>query len=130
MAPSWLDDPVGIGESFDIYSVSTLKEFATQTVSNYYNLNSDVMFDEIEQWPDASRPDNIKQVEMTIRNVDSNSQTNIYFLDPDDMGPLQDSDAQIKEWLRKVWYFEFGFVFRTYMPKDFMASEECYLWKL
>ena len=93
MAPSWLDDPVGIGESFDIYSVSTLKEFATQTVSNYYNLNSDVMFDEIEQWPDASRPDNIKQVEMTIRNVDSNSQTNIYFLDPDDMGPLQDSDA-------------------------------------
>ena len=50
MAPGWLDDsPIPIGQRFEIYSISTLKEFANQTVINYYGLNSDVMFDDIEQ---------------------------------------------------------------------------------
>ena len=74
------------------------------------------MFDQVEQWPDPSRPDNIQQVEMTIRNVDSRDMTNIYHLNPGNMGPLQDSDEEVKRWLRQVWYFELGFAFRSYMP--------------
>ena len=58
MAPGWLDDsPIPIGQKFEIYSISTLKEFANQTVINYYGLNSDVMFDDIEQIKDSETGD-------------------------------------------------------------------------
>ena len=88
------------------------------------------MFDAIEQMPDPNRQDDIRQVEMTIRKVDSSSETNIFYLNPDYLGPLGDSDEKVKKWLRGVWYFELGFSFRTYMPANFQASETCYLWKL
>ena len=56
---------------------------------------------------------------MTIRNVDNVSKTNIYYLDPSNLGPLGEDDEQVKIWLRNVWYFELGFSFKTYMPENF-----------
>ena len=67
---------------------------------------------------------------MTIRNIDNHDQTDIHYLDPSYMGPLQDSPEEVKKWLRSVWYFEFGFEFKTFVPPDFEASETCYLWQL
>ena len=130
MKPDWLDDGPAVGGTFEIYAISSLKNFTAQVVQNYYNLNSDQMFDQIEQKRDEDREDGIKQVAMTIKGIDNHDQTDIHYLNPDQMGPFAESPEEIKAWLRSVWYFEFGFEFKTFVPPDFEASETCYLWQL
>ena len=45
MSPDWLDDAPAVGGTFDIYAIGPLKNFTAQVVQNYYDLNSDQMFD-------------------------------------------------------------------------------------
>ena len=88
------------------------------------------MFDKIVQTQDINGYNGIRAVEMTIRNIDNHDHTNIYELEPGKMGPLQDSPEELKKWLRTVLYFTFGFRFRTYVPADFEASENCFAWNI
>jgi len=77
------------------------------------------MFDDITQEIEKSRDDNIRQVEMAIKNIDSDEQVNAEYIYPGFLGPLSETDEEVKEWLRTVWFFELGFSFTAQMPKDF-----------
>ena len=70
----------------------------------------------------------IKPIEGVARMLDKSDPSLEFFITPDDLGPFNDDNKQLKKWLRTVWYMTLGWQLKVKYPNKIDVSDDCIIW--
>jgi hypothetical protein len=108
-----------------------LRDHLNQSILNYYNFNLDSI--EIVNFP--TNPKILMEVNYIDQKVIEKNNTVIkrefiYELNSNNLGPFENSDKDIKDFLNSVREFKLNYTYTIYVPFYYSDNYECFNWKI